>query len=118
MSTRFFFKYSKGTRQLRGSNHLCVGRNIHFYKISSQLFTDRRTGPCHIVSFFSKQAYNKWLFVLKPRVSNTLCDKMKFLLISIICQEKNPKSPYIMVAMVTIQNIVNFKMTTYLGLQA
>ena len=52
------------------------------------------------------------------RVSNMLCDKMKFLLISIICQEKNPKSPYIMVAMVTIQNIVNFKMTTYLGLHA
>ena len=47
-----------------------------------------------------------------------LCDKMKFLLISIICQEKTPKSPYIMVAMVTIQNIVNFKMTTYLRLHA
>ena len=31
---------------------------------------------------------------------------------------KNPKSPYIMVAMVTIQNNVNFKMTTYLGLHA
>ena len=92
--------------------------HIHFYKISSQLFTDRRTGPCYIVSFFQNRHVNKWLFVLKPRVSNTLCDKMKFLLISIICQEKTPKSPYIMVAMVTIQNIVNFKMTTYLGLLA
>ena len=64
-------------------------RNIHFYKISSQLFTDRHRAMPYSV-LFSKHAYNKWLFVLKPLVSNTLCDKMKFLLISIICQEKKP----------------------------
>ena len=93
MSTSFF-KIFKGNSAIKGEQSFMCGthcldlRNIHFYKISSQLFTDRRTGPCHIVSFFSKQAYNKCLFVLKPRVSNTLCDEMKFLLISIICQEK------------------------------
>ena len=30
-------------------------RNIHFYKISSRLFDDKRKGPCHIVSFFQNR---------------------------------------------------------------
>ena len=66
-----FFKIFKGNSAIKGEQSFMCGthcldlRNIHFYKISSQLFTDRRTGPCHMVSLFSKQAYNKWLFVLK-----------------------------------------------------
>ena len=111
-----FFSIFKGNAAIKGEQSFMCGahcldlRYIHFYKISSKLFDDKRKGPCHIVSFFqSRHITND---------SKTLCDKRKFLLISINCQEKKTKSTYIMVDMVTIKNNVNFKMTTYLGLQA
>ena len=60
MSTSFF-KIFKGNSAIKGEQSFKCGthfldlRYILFYKISSQLFTDRRTGPCHIVSFFQNR---------------------------------------------------------------
>ena len=57
----FFKKIFKGNSAIKGEQsfmcetHCLDLRNIHVYKILSQLFTDRRTGPCHIVSFFQNR---------------------------------------------------------------
>ena len=56
--------------------------------------------------------------LITSQFKNAMRKKEVLIDINKLQRKKNPKSTYIMVDMVTIQNNDNFKMTTYLGLQA